>query len=101
MPITSKLSADGAELVIEVAGRFDFSQQQQFRQAYESLTTRPQRFRIDMGAADYLDNSALGMLLLLRDHAGGDAARVAISNCRADVRSVLQRSNFERLFSIS
>ena len=100
MPITSKLSTDGSELAIEIVGRFDFSLQMQFRQAYESNRGKPQRYCIDMRGADYLDNSALGMLLLLRDYAGGDAANVRISHCSAEIRSALQRANFEKLFTI-
>ncbi|MDB6059914.1 MAG: anti-sigma-factor antagonist [Verrucomicrobiaceae bacterium] len=101
MPITSSLSSDGSELAIMVAGRFDFSSQQQFRQAYESIAVKPARYRIDMSAANYLDKSALGMLLLLRDHASGNAADVHIANCSAEIRTTLQRSNFERLFNIT
>ena len=40
------------------------------------------------------------MLLLLRDHAGGDSADVRIVHCNPDVRKVLSISNFEQLFSI-
>lgn len=101
MPITAKISPDGSEAVIVIEGRFDFSLQLPFRQAYESLTTKPQRFRIEMGAASYLDKSALGMLLLLRDFAGGESADVAIVNSNADVRSTLQRANFDKLFTIN
>ncbi len=81
MAIASQLSEDGGELVIRVAGRFDFSAHQEFRDAYESLDEQPDRYRVDMRDASYLDSSALGMLLLLRDHAGGDSASVEIVNC--------------------
>ena len=100
MPIASQLSKDGRELTIRVSGRFDFSVHQEFREAYESLAEQPERFRVDMREASYLDSSALGMLLLLRDHAGGDHADVQIVNCNADVRKILTISNFQQLFSI-
>lgn len=101
MPITSHLSADGSELNIVVVGSFDFSQQQQFRRCYETLAVTPKRYRIDMHEATRLDNSALGMLLMLREHAGGDASNVAIANCGAEILSALKRSKFEHLFAIS
>ena len=63
MTITAKCSADGAELTIEVEGRFDFSAHQEFRKAYEVAGTKPRKFVIDMRRASYLDSSALGMLL--------------------------------------
>ena len=62
--------------------------------------TEPKEFTVDMRDATYLDSSALGMLLLLRDHAGGDAAEVRIVNCNPDVRKILTISNFEQLFEI-
>ncbi|HBF07468.1 MAG TPA: anti-anti-sigma factor, partial [Gammaproteobacteria bacterium] len=44
--------------------------------------------------------SALGMLLLLRDHAGGDTSHIEIVNCNNDVKKILTISNFEQLFTI-
>lgn len=100
MAIASQLSDDGAELTIQVTGRFDFSAHQEFRDAYESLRNQPHSYRVDMREASYLDSSALGMLLLLRDHAGGDSAQVEIVNCNPDVRKILAISNFGQLFAI-
>jgi anti-anti-sigma factor len=100
MAIASQLSDNGVELVIRVTGRFDFSAHQEFRNAYETLGEQPDRYRVDMRDTSYLDSSALGMLLLLRDHAGGDNAEVEIVNCNADVRKILAISNFEQLFTI-
>ncbi|MDX1589306.1 MAG: STAS domain-containing protein, partial [Oleiphilaceae bacterium] len=56
---------------------------------------------VDMNTTTYLDSSALGMLLLLRDYAGGDRADVRIENCNGDVRRILTISNFEQLFDIN
>ena len=100
MAVASELSANGDELVIRVTGRFDFSAHQEFRDAYELLPVPPCRYRVDMRDTSYLDSSALGMLLLLRDHAGGDNAEVVLVNCNPDVRKILTISNFEQLFTI-
>ncbi len=100
MAVAAELSANGDELVIRVTGRFDFSAHQEFREAYEHLPGRPSRYCVDMQETSYLDSSALGMLLLLRDHAGGDSAEVTLVNCNPDVRKILSISNFEQLFTI-
>jgi HptB-dependent secretion and biofilm anti anti-sigma factor len=42
----------------------------------------------------------LGMLLLLRDHAGGERSNIEIVNCSQDVKKILLISNFEQLFVI-
>jgi HptB-dependent secretion and biofilm anti anti-sigma factor len=100
MAITSTVSADGVQVTIYIQGRFDFSSHQEFRNAYEKLTKTPSRFRVDLQGTSYLDSSALGMLLLLRDHAGGERADIEIVNCSQDVKKILLISNFEQLFSI-
>ncbi|MEL7399518.1 MAG: STAS domain-containing protein, partial [Pseudomonadota bacterium] len=68
--------------------------------AYEGVPAQVSSYTVDMGGTSYLDSSALGMLLLLRDHAGGDSADVKIVNCNQDVRKILTISNFEQLFKI-
>lgn len=100
MAISSSLSPDGNELTISIEGRFDFSAHQDFRGSYENLGRSPEAYLVDMNETTYLDSSALGMLLLLRDHAGGDSANISILNCSADVKKILTISNFEQLFHI-
>ncbi|MCW8196490.1 STAS domain-containing protein [Proteobacteria bacterium 005FR1] len=100
MGISSSVSADGSELTILIQGRFDFSAHQDFRRSYESLDIRPRSFAVDLRETTYLDSSALGMLLLLRDFAGGESSTVRIVNCNPDVKKILTISNFEQLFAI-
>ena len=100
MTISSDLDQDANKLTIAVQGRFDFSAHKDFRESYEALPLPPEKYAIDMSDAVYIDSSALGMLLLLRDHAGGDQAEVEIVNCSADVKKILTISNFDQLFTI-
>lgn len=100
MSVETSLSSDGHELTIKVGGRFDFSAHQAFRDAYESQNLLVTSYIIDLRETSYLDSSALGMLLLLRDHAGGDKSQVGIINCNPDVRKILKISSFEQLFRI-
>lgn len=100
MSINSEYSQAEKTLRIQIAGRFDYSCHEAFRSAYEGLSDPCERFEIDLTEADYLDSSALGMLLILRDHAGGDAANIEILNCSPGVRKAFTISNFDRLFVI-
>ncbi|TGN41225.1 STAS domain-containing protein [Marinobacter confluentis] len=100
MPINTHRSDDGHTLTIRIEGRFDFSTHQAFRNAYEQDNQEVKEFVVDLSQTTYLDSSALGMLLLLRDYAGGDGARIELKNCNNDVRRILTISNFEQLFSI-
>lgn len=100
MGVQSKIDESGQEVTIKVEGRFDFSAHQEFREAYEVASSKITSYVVDLGNASYLDSSALGMLLLLRDYAGGDDACITITKCNDDVRRILSISNFEQLFTI-
>jgi anti-anti-sigma factor len=101
MSITSSLSADGSTLNIAIQGRFDFSSLQLFRNAYEKTEMKPKAYVIDLKESEYLDSSALGMLLALRDYAGGDNANVTVTNCNSDVKKILVITKLDDLFKIS
>ena len=100
MTVSAQTNQAGKELTINISGRFDFSSHQEFRQIYENAPSDINEFIIDMNDATYLDSSALGMLLLLRDHAGGDNADIKIMHCNEDVKKILTISNFGQLFNI-
>jgi HptB-dependent secretion and biofilm anti anti-sigma factor len=101
MSITSSLSEKGDILTIKVQGRFDFNSLQSFRNSYEKVTPKPGKFVIDLHESDYLDSSALGMLLALRDYAGvGDIAKISIINCNVDIKKILTITKLDELFSV-
>jgi anti-anti-sigma factor len=100
MSITSDLSDNGETLTINVQGRFDFSALQLFRSSYEKVNPKPKKFIIDLKDSDYLDSSALGMLLALRDYGGGDNADISIVNCNADIKKILVITKLDELFSV-
>lgn len=90
-------SNDDNSLTIEVEGKFDFQCHSDFRDAYEKSKQSFQRYIVDLTKATSIDSSALGMLLLLRDHAGGDN-KVEITYSDNDIARILEISNFESLF---
>jgi len=53
-----------------------------------------------LDSTEYLDSSALGMLLLLREHAGGESSNIRISKASPEVKKILEVANFEKLFNI-
>ncbi len=101
MAIQAIPSDEGKLLTIQIQGRFDFSSLQVFRNSYETANVKPQSYVVDMKECDYLDSSALGMLLSLRDYAGGDDAKIKIMNCTNDVRKILLITKLDELFDVT
>lgn len=87
--------------VITLAGRFTFSAHRDFRKArQDALESSDIAIEVDMGKVEYLDSSALGMLLLLRDGAAAANRNVSLTHCNGLVQEVLNMVQFNRLFSI-
>ncbi|MES2771848.1 MAG: STAS domain-containing protein [Pseudomonadota bacterium] len=88
---------------VSLNGRFDFNSHRDFRASYEPLMENQviSSITIDLAEVDYLDSSALGMLLMLRDKAGVAKKAVALTNPKGSVRQVLDIANFGKLFQIS
>ncbi len=93
---------EGSAAVIKLNGRFDFNTHRDFRSAYEPLITDAvvKSVTVDFSGVDYLDSSALGMLLMLRDKMGGANKEVALNGVRGNVKQVLDIANFGKLFQI-
>lgn len=100
MAVEREFSPDGKTLTIKVKGRFDFAKHHEFRSSYEDRPVGSLSVVVDLKDATYLDSSALGMLLLLRDHVGGDDSQIEVVNPSSDVRKILAISNFDKLFDI-
>ncbi|MEM7261202.1 MAG: STAS domain-containing protein [Planctomycetota bacterium] len=98
MPVVVR--RDGDRVVLEIPGRFDFNVQHDFRQAYRSEDPGHE-YVVDLAETEYVDSAALGMLLMLRDHAGGDQAKVLIENCSPPVRKLLERARCDEFFPIT
>lgn len=100
MPVLSKRLDNGNKVEITIQGQFNFNDHSAFREAYNSEKSEAD-FVVDMKQAEQLDSAALGMLLMLREYAGGDDAHVSIVNTPAEIMKLLRKSNFENLFTIA
>lgn len=95
MGIETSVSEDGKTITINVNGRFDFSVHKDFRNAYKDHEPNTS-YRVNLSSTDYLDSSALGMLLLLKKHADSN---VVIEKPNEEVKRVLTIANFDKVFS--
>ena len=99
----ASVQKDTGKATIKLAGRFDFNTHREFRAAYEPLIADStlRSVVVDFAGVDYLDSSALGMLLMLRDKMGGASKEVALTGVRGNVKQVLDIANFGKLFQIA
>lgn len=97
------VNKDGAKAVVQLSGRFDFNTHRDFRNACDPLVADAaiREIQIDFFGVDYLDSSALGMLLMLRDKASGGGKDVVLTRVKGNVKQVLDIANFSKLFKIS
>lgn len=88
--------------VIILNGRFDFSTHSEFSNCYSAAISNGSlsEIAVELGKVDYLDSSALGMLLLLSERAKIANKSVALVNPNAMVAQVLDRVNFGKIFKI-
>ncbi len=99
MGVRTNVSNDNKQLTLHVDGRFDFQVHDAFRDSYRQIDPSGAKFTVDLSRAEYMDSSALGMLLLLKEYAG-DVAKVEIVNSQTDVLNVLKIASFDKLFEI-
>jgi len=97
--MTIEVSTNNGTSTISVIGRFDFSSQRDFRHAYQEQTNT--EFVVDLSKTEYIDSSALGMLLLLKEHADLNNGRTILSKPAPEIRKILTMSNFDQLFTIT
>ncbi|WP_421855237.1 STAS domain-containing protein [Marinomonas sp.] len=87
-------------LTIRVTGRFDYSCHKMFKDAFTEVRN-VKEYEVNLADVSYLDSSALGMLLLLRDYAGGEKANIRLVSANSAVIDILKIANFHRLFDIT
>lgn len=101
MGVSTAWNDEKTQLSIAIDGRFDFSCHQDFRSAYEGVNPVPKTIVVDLKRTTYLDSSALGMLLLLRDYTSDSQTSIRLENVGDDVKKILTISNFNQLFTIA
>ena len=85
---------------INIDGNFDIGCYDEFNHALNENIQSAQKFVINLAKTTYMDSSALGMLLLLREKTGGTSSKVEFENVSEDVMKILQVAKFDQLFTI-
>ena len=100
MAITKTVSADQKQVAITIENHFDFSLHQTFRDSYITCEQQGTDFYLELAKTTYMDSSALGMILLLKDHAEKNGGSVVIKKPNDIVYKILEIAQFHRLMKI-
>ena len=87
---------------VAMSGRFDFKVHRDFKDAYTPLLDNAaiHEIEIEMSQLDYVDSSALGMLMLLSERANAVNKTVSLLNTTGAVSKLLEVANFNQIFNI-
>ena len=100
MALETQLSTDEKLLVIKMDDKFDFGKVQDFRNAYANLPESVKVVEVDLSQTDYMDSSALGMLLNMQKTIKASVPTIRITHCRPQVLKILTISRFDKKFDI-
>jgi len=92
------VNQQGQQVTIAINGRFDFNILQEFRDAYSDLAGSSYEFVVDLAQTEYIDSSALGMLLNMKNHLGSDDCSIEIRNCQPNLMKIFTIAHFDKKF---
>lgn len=83
-----------------LSGRFTFDAYHDFKAEFTPVLDSGdfKELEIDLGGVEYLDSSALGMLLLLKERVVNKP--IVLSNAKGTVKSLMEIANFHQLFAM-
>ncbi len=98
MTITTEKDDSGKQLTIAIEGMFDFNLMHKFKASYGDVQGI-ESYILDFSGVDYMDSSALGMLLNMRKVVD-DSSRIVIKDAQPAVGKILAMSRFDKKFEI-
>jgi HptB-dependent secretion and biofilm anti anti-sigma factor len=57
-------------------------------------------YKLDFRRTTFIDSNFLGMMLILREHAGGSSDRIKLVNVHPQIKEMLETTLFDKLFDI-
>ncbi len=100
MALESHESEDGTKLTIVLDEKFDFFRVQEFKQSYSGIDNNVKSVVIDLHNTQYMDSSALGMLLNMHKSLSQQIEAFSIINCRPEMLNILKIARFDKKFTI-
>jgi anti-anti-sigma factor len=88
---------------IKLSGGFSYRDRRAFEANYQKIISNPatEKLIVDFTEVERIDSSALGMLLVLRNHTEETKKNLHLANPSDVVRNVFEIACFNKLFTIS
>lgn len=85
--------------VVKLPSRFDYAYHKQFNQTCSELMNSEQvnEIILDFGIVEYLDSSALGMLVMLQKKASNAFKKIKIKSARGATEEILRMANIQKM----
>ncbi len=100
MAITTQFNPETETFTIKISQQFNFSVNSSFRNAMQKITSDMKTVVVDLQNVEYLDSSALGMLLLLQDHTKTNKQNFYLFGAKGEVKKSLDIAKFGLLITI-
>lgn len=88
------------KLTLRIKGELDFNSYTKFVSAYRETNGVYETYIIDMQECEYIDSSALGMLLEMEEYLGENADTIRLTKCTDVVYQALKISKFTKRFHV-
>ncbi len=100
MPVQHTYDSSNKTLQISISDHFNFDVHAEFRETYRNIPANDaDTVIVDLRRTEYMDSSALGMLLLLDEHF--PSVKIQLVNCSDYIKQVLEISNFDQKFTVA
>lgn len=101
MGLSRKITEQGKVLTIELGEMFNFSTVKDFKNAYSDGIEKVETVVVDLNKTEYMDSSALGMLLNMQKVLQDQVNAFKIINAGPKVAKILEISRFDKKFDIT
>lgn len=97
------VAATNNTVTISLAGHFAFHAHREFKAAYKRYLDNPKigNITVNLAGVEYLDSSALGMLLVLREHAQAANKNLTLSKPSPIAERTFDLASFHKMFTIN
>jgi anti-anti-sigma factor len=99
--MNGNFNSSSSTYYISLENSFDFANHQTFRTCVkEAIASKAKRIAIDFKQTDYIDSSALGMLMLAKNETESLDCTIDLENVHGYPLKMLGMVKFDKLFNI-